>query len=49
MISVTILVILFVSSTTINSSILPLPIHNPNALAAGDKEDEETAYLKFVS
>jgi glyoxylase-like metal-dependent hydrolase (beta-lactamase superfamily II) len=49
MISGTILVILFVSSTTINSSILPMSIQTPKALAAGDKEDEETAYLKFVS
>ena len=37
-------VLLFSSS---NGSILPLPIHNPNALAY--VEDEETAYLKFVS
>ena len=49
MISGTILVILFVSSTIINSSILPMSIQTPKALAAGDKEDEETAYLKFVS
>ena len=48
-ISGTILVILFVSSTTINSSILPMRIQTPKALAAEDKEDEETAYLKFVS
>ena len=45
MISGTILVILFVSSTIINSSILPMSIQTPKALAAGDKEDEETAYL----
>lgn len=37
-------VLLFSSSS---DSILPLPIHNPNALAS--VEDEETAYLKFVS
>jgi glyoxylase-like metal-dependent hydrolase (beta-lactamase superfamily II) len=37
-------VLLFSSSS---DSILPLPIHNPNALAY--VEDEETAYLKFVS
>ena len=37
-------VLLFSSSS---GSILPLPIHNPNALAY--VEDEETAYLKFVS
>ena len=37
-------VLLFSSSS---NSILPLPIHNPNALAS--VEDEETAYLKFVS
>ena len=49
MISGTILLILFVSSTTINNSILPMRIQTPNALAAEDKEDEETAYLKFVS
>lgn len=49
MISGTILLILFVSSTTINSSILPMQIQTPKALAAEDKEDEETAYLKFVS
>ena len=49
MISGTILVILFVSSTIINSSILPMSIQTTKALAAGDKEDEETAYLKFVS
>jgi len=48
MISGTILVILFISST-INSSILLIPIQTPKALAAEDKEDEETAYLKFVS
>ena len=48
MISGTILVILFISST-INNSILPMSIQTPKALAAEDKEDEETAYLKFVS
>ena len=48
MISGTILLILFVSST-INSSILPMQIQTPKSLAAEDKEDEETAYLKFVS
>jgi glyoxylase-like metal-dependent hydrolase (beta-lactamase superfamily II) len=48
MVSGTILVILFISST-INSSILPMSIQTPKALAAEDKEDEETAYLKFVS
>ena len=48
MISGTILLILFISST-INSSILPMSIQTPKALAAEDKEDEETAYLKFVS
>ena len=37
-------VLLFSSSS---DSILPLPIHNPNILAS--VEDEETAYLKFVS
>lgn len=37
-------VLLFSSSS---DSILPLPIHSPNALAS--VEDEETAYLKFVS
>ena len=47
-VSGTILVILFISST-INSSILLMPIQTPKALAAEDKEDEETAYLKFVS
>ena len=49
MISVTILLILFVSSTTNNNSILLMRIQTPNALAAEDKEDEKTAYLKFVS
>ena len=49
MISGTILLILFVSSTTINNSILPMSIQTLKALAAEDKEDEETAYLKFVS
>ena len=49
MISGTILLILFVSSTTINNSILPMSIQTPKALAAEDKEDEEIAYLKFVS
>jgi glyoxylase-like metal-dependent hydrolase (beta-lactamase superfamily II) len=45
----TILLILFMSST-INNSILPMSIQTPKALAAAeDKEDEETAYLKFVS
>ena len=48
MISGTILLILFVSST-INSSILPMQIQTPKSLAVEDKEDEETAYLKFVS
>jgi glyoxylase-like metal-dependent hydrolase (beta-lactamase superfamily II) len=48
MISGTILLILFVSST-INISILPMQIQTPKSLAAEDKEDEETAYLKFVS
>ena len=48
MISGIILVILFISST-INNSILPMSIQTPKALAAEDKEDEETAYLKFVS
>ena len=48
MISGTILLILFISST-INSSILPMSIQTPKALAAEDKDDEETAYLKFVS
>jgi hypothetical protein len=37
-------VLLFSSS---NGSILPLPIHTPDVLAY--VEDEETAYLKFVS
>jgi glyoxylase-like metal-dependent hydrolase (beta-lactamase superfamily II) len=49
MISGTILLILFVSSITINSSILPIRIQTPNALAAEDKQYEETAYLKFAS
>ena len=49
MISGTILSILFVSSITINSSILPMQIQTLNAFAAEDTEDEETAYLKFVS
>ena len=48
-ISGTILLILFVSSTTINSSILPIRIQTPNALAAEGKKDEETAYSKFAS
>ena len=49
MVSGTILLILFMSST-INSSILPMSIQTPKALAAAeDKEDEETAYLEFVS
>jgi glyoxylase-like metal-dependent hydrolase (beta-lactamase superfamily II) len=49
MVSGTILLILFMSST-INNSILPMSIQTPKALAAAeDKEDEETAYLKFVS
>src|SRR5215212_8735122 len=48
MISGTILVILFISST-INNSIFPMSIQTPKVLAAEDKEDEETAYLKFVS
>jgi glyoxylase-like metal-dependent hydrolase (beta-lactamase superfamily II) len=48
MISGIILVILFISST-INNSILPMSIQTPKALAAEDKEDEEIAYLKFVS
>ena len=47
-VSGTILVILFISST-INNSILPMSIQTLKALAAEDKEDEETAYLKFVS
>ena len=34
---------------SINSSILPMQIQTLNALAAEDTEDEETAYLKFVS
>jgi glyoxylase-like metal-dependent hydrolase (beta-lactamase superfamily II) len=48
MVSGTILVILFILST-INNSILPMSIQTPKALAAEYKEDEETAYLKFVS
>jgi glyoxylase-like metal-dependent hydrolase (beta-lactamase superfamily II) len=49
MVSGTILLILFIAST-INSSILPMLIQTPKVLAAAeDKEDEETAYLKFVS
>ena len=49
MVSGTILLILFMSST-INNSILPMSIQTPKALAAAEyKEDEETAYLKFVS
>jgi glyoxylase-like metal-dependent hydrolase (beta-lactamase superfamily II) len=48
MVSGTILVILFISST-INNSILPMSIQTPKALAAEYKEHEETAYLKFVS
>ena len=37
-------------SSTINNSILPMTIQTPKALAAAEyKEDEEIAYLKFVS
>ena len=45
-ISETILVTLFVSST-INNSILQMPIQTSKALAA--EEDQETAYLRFVA
>ena len=49
-ISETILVILFISSSIISSSILPMLIQTPKAFAAKeDRANEETAYLKFVS
>jgi glyoxylase-like metal-dependent hydrolase (beta-lactamase superfamily II) len=48
-ISGTILLVLFVSSTTINSSIMPMGIQTSNVLAAEDNEDEETAYLKYAT
>jgi glyoxylase-like metal-dependent hydrolase (beta-lactamase superfamily II) len=50
MISGTILVILFVSSSAVNSSILPVPTQTTKAMSSQEnKENEETAYLKFVS